>query len=173
MDGERQSILMDLLKDRKYTITEISAEKWTVFSEAEKKNKEMFLFTQQEYWDVSLKEVSRDKAQNVANDFMRKCLQEAKEDDCIIVCPQVLFAVCSSYEDDYLEVISEQTISFNPIENENVPRHTFFRKSKPGEFYPIISVNDPIARWYGFKKGDVVKIEREYCGETYYRMVSS
>ena len=44
MDGKKQSILMDLIKDRKYVLKEISTsdiyDKWVVFSETENKNKE-------------------------------------------------------------------------------------------------------------------------------------
>jgi DNA-directed RNA polymerase subunit H (RpoH/RPB5) len=36
---------------------------------------------------------------------------------------------------------------------------------------PSISVHDRMCKWYGFRRGDIVRIEREYCNEVYYRVV--
>lgn len=178
MDDKTQSILMELIKDRKYTIEQTSEKKWVVFSTTENKRKVILLFTQPKYW--ANENISKEKAEAIADAFMIECTPETEqENDCILVCPQVLFARCSFYEDEFLEVISGQTLAFNPTENENVPKHTLFKRQQrtngqeETELYPIISVNDPIVRWSGFKQGDVIKIEREYCGETYYRIVSN
>jgi DNA-directed RNA polymerase subunit H (RpoH/RPB5) len=197
MNADKIEIFMEMMEDRKYVIQETSEEKIVIYSKNEEKIKNIFIFPFEDFWSQKgpiLRQ--KEKIKHVSNEFMKKCVQETGNVDCIIVCPQVIAE--KLFEDDYLEVISEQALSFNPMENENVPKHTLFKRGGQGtdtqqgpqgtqgfdshhalkgtegtdDFYPIISIDDPIVRWYGFKKGDVIKIDREYCGETYYRVVS-
>jgi len=36
---------------------------------------------------------------------------------------------------------------------------------------PKIYTKDCMCKWYGFKKGDVIRINRDYCNEDYYKIV--
>jgi DNA-directed RNA polymerase subunit H (RpoH/RPB5) len=75
-----------------------------------------------------------------------------------------------------INFIDQDFLMYDPTENFLVPKHT---KIDPREIpfrsddLPAILQNDPICKWYDFRKGDVLRITRQYehGTETYYRIV--
>nr|PNR37670.1 hypothetical protein PHYPA_020779 [Physcomitrium patens] len=74
----------------------------------------------------------------------------------------------------------EEELMFNPTSNVLVPKHCIASSSELQEMkekgishnsLPKIYAEDRICKWYGFKRGDIIRIERDYCNEVYYRIV--
>ena len=71
-------------------------------------------------------------------------------------------------------IFNDEDISFCPVDNKNVPKHTLVEN--PEELikryknlkFPRILFEDPIVKWYGWKCGSYIRIERDH-GEVYYR----
>lgn len=68
-------------------------------------------------------------------------------------------------DDIKIELFTDQELSFNITKNNLVPRHIPLTKEESKSFiqtygsrFPILRVTDPIARFYGFEKGDVIQI---------------
>lgn len=65
-----------------------------------------------------------------------------------------------------IELFSTLELSFNITKHERVPKHTRLSKQQSKEFkdkwgtkFPTIRIDDPISRFYGYDKGDVIEIE--------------
>nr|PNR54753.1 hypothetical protein PHYPA_005646 [Physcomitrium patens] len=74
----------------------------------------------------------------------------------------------------------EEELMFNPTSNVLVPKHYIASSLELQEMkekrishdsLPKIYAEDRICKWYGFKRGDIIRIERDYCNEVYYRIV--
>nr|PNR48145.1 hypothetical protein PHYPA_012619 [Physcomitrium patens] len=74
----------------------------------------------------------------------------------------------------------EEELMFNPTSNVLVPKHCIVSSSELQEMkekgishdsLPKIYAEDRICKWYGFKRGDMIRIERDYCNEVYYRII--
>jgi len=71
-------------------------------------------------------------------------------------------------------------MQYNLTKHELVPKHEKvdineknaedFKKSKTDKF-PILLKTDPVARFYGFSKGDIIKITRKNGYVTFRRVV--
>lgn len=105
---------------------------------------------------------------------------QVQTDKIILIVPGGLQDKISSIVADYIEVHSEESLMYNPTINFNVPKHykcdiddlkILEKRCIKAEDLPEIKHTDPIVKWYGFKKGDIVKINRSYCDEIYYRIV--
>jgi len=64
-----------------------------------------------------------------------------------------------------IELFSIKELQYNPTKHRLVPKHTLVDKEKiPQNFnvkcFPILLKTDPIARFYGFQKDDIVSIHR-------------
>lgn len=79
-------------------------------------------------------------------------------------------AVCQAQQNVVIEVWGESDLLVDITEHELVPKHVVLDEPgkrellaryrlKPGQL-PRIQHKDPVARYYGMKKGEVVKIER-------------
>lgn len=90
----------------------------------------------------------------------------------------------SIFQDDMsvhgMTVLTEEEIAFDPTHNVLVPRHCLASSADLQEMeekgmswndLPKIYAEDRICKWYGFKRGSIVRIERDYCDEVYYRAV--
>lgn len=89
-----------------------------------------------------------------------------------------------SSPENNLELFLESELVTNVTEHVFVPKHTLLSSSEKinllqkyrvsESHLPKIHSSDPVARYYGFKKGDIVKIERssESAGKyNFYRLV--
>ena len=69
-----------------------------------------------------------------------------------------------------VECFERKRLMFNVTKHEWVPKHTRLTVSQKKEVcavwklketqFPVISVRDPVARWYGYRRGDLIKIVR-------------
>lgn len=79
---------------------------------------------------------------------------------------KAVLAELSSYQ---IEVFPIQDLTFRPIDNYLVPKHVLLTSAERAETFkdqdltklPLISVSDPIARYYGAVPGQVFKIYRK------------
>lgn len=79
-----------------------------------------------------------------------------------------------------IDTFNKQEFRVNIVRSKYVPKHTVVDKAEVLKSYPnirecdfpIIRWNDPIARYYGIRKGDMVRIERHSINGTniYYRI---
>ncbi len=67
-----------------------------------------------------------------------------------------------------IEFYNYEDLKINPTKHILVPKHEVVSikeateiKRKHGKYLPLLLIKDPISRYYGFKKGDVVKITRK------------
>nr|PNR61595.1 hypothetical protein PHYPA_000018 [Physcomitrium patens] len=74
----------------------------------------------------------------------------------------------------------EEELMFNPTSNVLVQKHYIASslelqemKEKGISHDSLLKIyaEDRICKWYGFKRGDIIRIERDYCNEVYYRIV--
>lgn len=90
---------------------------------------------------------------------------------CIIVqtepATHVAKKVIEEIENIKIELFEEKTLRYNITKHRLVPKHTALSKAesihfrkKYGMKIPVILSTDPIARFYFFQKGDIIKIER-------------
>lgn len=76
-----------------------------------------------------------------------------------------------------IELFQRKSLRYNITKHRLVPKHTLLTKVEMKDFkerfgikIPILLYNDPIARFYDFQRGDIVKIERTN-GSICYRLV--
>ena len=67
-----------------------------------------------------------------------------------------------------IELFTDEELSFNITKNNLVPTHTVLTKEESKAFihtygtrFPVIRLSDPISRFYGYEKGDVVEIKNK------------
>lgn len=77
----------------------------------------------------------------------------------------------------YIELFEDKTLEYDITEHILVPKHEALTKVQSAEFkktygtgIPTLLTSDPVCRFYGFQKGDVVKITRRN-GYITYRLV--
>lgn len=75
--------------------------------------------------------------------------------------------VVDEMQDLRIELFCSKSLRFNITKHRLVPRHTLLTKVEMKIFkeefgikIPILLYNDPIARFYDFQRGDIVKVER-------------
>ena len=68
-------------------------------------------------------------------------------------------------DDIKIELFTDDELSFNITKNELVPKHILLSKEESKQFihtygtrFPVIRTTDPISRFYGYERGDVVEI---------------
>ena len=82
--------------------------------------------------------------------------------------------------DILIELFQEEELSYNITKHYLVPKHELIYekgskgakefKDKYSDKFPIILKSDPISRFYGYKKGDIIKVTRK-SGNIMYRIV--
>jgi DNA-directed RNA polymerase subunit H (RpoH/RPB5) len=73
--------------------------------------------------------------------------------------------------DIHIELFQMKELKYNILKHVLVPKHTKVGAMKRNdEKYPIMKKSDPIARFIGFKYGDIIRIDRN-DGSIYYRYV--
>lgn len=120
---------------------------------------------------------------NFTFDYYRSIQEDILEFATIIVMPSNTLDA-SIFEDDIsvygTTTFTEEELMFNPTCNVLVPKHCLAsdaelkemeEKKISGDHLPKMYAEDRICKWYGFKKGSIVRIERDYCDEVYYRIV--
>ncbi len=75
-------------------------------------------------------------------------------------------------DSEHITLFHEAELAFDPTDHVLVPTHIRISSSPfPREDLPLMPLRDPISKWYGYKRGDVIKITRDYSDEVYYRRV--
>ena len=70
-----------------------------------------------------------------------------------------------------IELFRIDELQYNLLKHELVPEHRKIQSVKKNELkYPILKKSDPVARFMGFKHGDIIEIRRKN-GSIYYRFV--
>lgn len=70
-----------------------------------------------------------------------------------------------------IELFCIDELKYNLLKHELVPEHIKVSNVKKNDLkYPIMKKTDPVARFMGFKHGDIIKINRK-DGSIYYRFV--
>jgi DNA-directed RNA polymerase subunit H (RpoH/RPB5) len=73
--------------------------------------------------------------------------------------------------DIQIELFQMKELTYNILNHVLVPKHTKIGVMKQNsKKYPIMKKTDPVARFIGFKHGDIVRIDRN-DGSIYYRYV--
>lgn len=94
---------------------------------------------------------------------------------CIIVYKDNATPVAKKFVSDstemQIELFNEDELQYNLTKHYLVPLHELYEfkskkeydvfKKKFGEKLPVILKTDPVSRFYGFKKGDIIKITRK------------
>jgi DNA-directed RNA polymerase subunit H (RpoH/RPB5) len=125
---------------------------------------------------------SKREAIAVFYELLRNVNAELENDmSAIIILPdQFLTVVDINASLNKINIYGESELYYNPTINALVPTHVIatdddvklLEKKIEIKALPAILVDDPICKWYGFKKGDILKIYRKYSNEVYYRLVS-
>ena len=73
--------------------------------------------------------------------------------------------------DIHIELFCANELKYNVLDHVLVPKHTKIENMKRNEKkYPILKRTDPVARFMGFKHGDIIRINRN-DDSIYYRYV--
>lgn len=102
--------------------------------------------------------------------------------DIVIILPDEFTKkeITSDLLTDRMTIFSESEMKFDPTSNRYVPKHEKASQEELDEMenkhikfedLPVINAKDPICKWYGFKKGEVIRIDRDYSDEVFYRYV--
>ena len=78
--------------------------------------------------------------------------------------------------DIIIELFTEEELQYNITKHRLVPKHEKLSSKeaikfveKFGKNFPIIQLSDPISRFYGYKRGDIIKVTRK--NEIIFRIV--
>lgn len=102
-------------------------------------------------------------------------LQKMEVSHCIIVykdnATPVAKKIVDESKDLRIELFDESELQYNITRHEIVPKHEIAYKKgtkdcvewkkKYSDNFPILLSNDPICRFYGYDKGDVIKVTRK------------
>ena len=87
-----------------------------------------------------------------------------------VVTPSVK-KIITSINTFQIELFCIENLQYNLMKHELVPKHTKIdNKKKNTSKYPILRKTDAVARFLGFKYGDIIRIDRT-DGSIYYRFV--
>ena len=85
---------------------------------------------------------------------------------------QTSFCKNNQQDEGNIQVFTYKELLVNPTRHEFVPRHSYVDEAGvselidqygPIENFPKIMQSDPIVRYYGWKRGDVLKVDRRCC----------
>lgn len=120
---------------------------------------------------------------NFTLDYYKSIQEDIIEFAIILVIPSGTLDA-SIFEDDIsvhgMTIFTEEELMFNPRHNTLASEHCLASSDELQEMkekgithdsLPKIYAKDCMCKWYGFKKGDVIRINRDYCNEVYYRIV--
>lgn len=116
----------------------------------------------------------------VTTDVMKTILKMSAGAETLIGCPNVV-VYANTITPDAKHALESKTVRFEPFSFdemsfdliEAVPEHSRVDGEKPKDWrkYPVILSTDIVARYYGFIKDDVVRIELDDGTITYRRCV--
>ena len=103
----------------------------------------------------------------------------------LVILPDEMYAV---YESSIqivpanVTIVSESFLSFDLTQHVLVPKHRvtdakelsqILAQYNGAESFPVMCVNDPVAKWFGFTEGQIIRVDRNNCDvrDTYYRRV--
>ena len=126
--------------------------------------------------------ISKKDAKTLSNEILKQIVVaiEPKTRVIVVLPENLLESIGTELPSEKITIFSEIDLSFNPTKNILVPKHskvTFddIRSLQSRRILtqdlPVMLKNDPICKWYDFEEGDIVKIERDYCNEVYYRVI--
>jgi len=173
---ERQAIkvLSELVADREYTIEYIKKEN-------EEKEENPFCLKARKGQDSILCFLNDDEKLNIQGIKDRiSVMNKENANKCIIVYrSNVTSSAKKSLETlEYeFELFAMHELQLNITKHRLVPKHTRVTQSEKEELdkdykgkLPVILSSDPISRYYGFKKGEYIRITRK-DGSIMYRIV--
>ena len=119
---------------------------------------------------------------NELNKIIDEIIDESKitdDDDIIIVCCKTITSEKRiDIENEYnnVRIFNLIELQYNIIDNQLVPNHTSINLEesqilqnqyiKDNLQLPVLSYNDPVARYYGYRLNDIIKIKRK-LGHTF------
>ena len=135
--------------------------------------------------EVKSFDLSKSDLKQILDETLKHIVSKAPPKmDIIIIIPDAIFNKVSIEDKltDRICLFSERDFKFNPTKNMLTPRHIrasqediqkLRLKKIKNEHLPKILESDPICKWYGFRKEEIIKIYRNYCETIYYRIVSN
>lgn len=113
-------------------------------------------------------------SQKLDTDKVKLYISKMKELDlnaCIIVCKDDITApakkVIEELQEFKIEIFKETALRYNITKHRLVPKHTLLSKSEAQDFKRkygtkifVLLKTDPIAQFYNFQRGDIVRIDR-------------
>ncbi len=157
MTLKTKQILIDMLTDRGYVITDNSVDDKVIC-----KNRDstlIGLISQVEKLNI-----------NIIKEYI-KLIEQLNIPKCIIVYNNCITSSAKKVIDNLqhldIEVFNENELQYNITLHKYVRPHIKIEgdefdtiNSKYGKHLPIILASDPVSRYYNFKKGDIIKIIR-------------
>lgn len=115
-----------------------------------------------------------DTSQKLDTDKVKIYISKMKEFElkaCIIVCKDDTTApakkVIEELQEYKIEVFKEESLRYNITKHRLVPKHTQLSRSEATEFKKkygtkifVLLKTDPIAQFYNFQKGDIIRVDR-------------
>ena len=115
-----------------------------------------------------------ESSQKLDTDKVKIYISKMKElllNACIIVCKDDITAPARKVVDELqeykIEIFKETSLRYNITKHRLVPKHTLLSKAEAQDFKKnygikifVLLKTDPIAQFYNFQRGDIVRIDR-------------
>ena len=115
-----------------------------------------------------------ESSQKLDTDKVKIYISKMKElllNACIIVCKDDITAPARKVVDELqeykIEIFKETSLRYNITKHRLVPKHTLLSKAEAQDFKKnygikifVLLKTDPIAQFYNFQKGDIIRIDR-------------
>lgn len=182
------SIIRDMIRDRNYAPTSSTVETDERMGPYAGQSNSLVVLIARNFVDRSpfgtnTSALTKKDISNLTLEYYSLIQEDVLEFATVIVIPSDTLDI-SIFGDDISEhgvtTFTEEELMFNPTRNMLVPMHFLASQSELQEMrekgisqnsLPKIYARDRICKWYGFKKDDIIRIERDYCSEVYYRTV--
>lgn len=182
------SVIRDLIRDRKYesndTTVESDERMGPYFGQ---ENNLMVLmarnFVDKHPFGINTNILTKSDISSLTLEYYKSIQEDIIEFSIVLVIPSNTLDA-SIFGDDIsiygITVFTEEELMFNPTHNILVSKHCLASDDELQEMnekgivhdsLPKIYSGDHMCKWYGFKKNSIIRIERIYCDEVYYRIV--
>jgi DNA-directed RNA polymerase subunit H (RpoH/RPB5) len=149
---------------------------------ADKINVYLARYIAKEKFKVENFNIPKKDAKLLSNEILKHIVVniEPKTKGIVIFPENLLESIGTEFLSERITIFSEIDLHFNPTKNILVPKHVkateddmkmLQYKKIANQDLPVILKSDPICKWYGFEEGDIVRVERDYCNDIYYRLV--